>query len=811
MVARDPNMQFAQLEKQDGARFSWNVFPQSRLEAARMAVPVSCLYTPLNPLSMPPVNYPPIGCKTPQCGAILNPYCSVDFVNKIWACPFCLTRNHFPPSYAGISPENRPPAIHPACTTMEYMPPEASAAKAPTFLFVVDTCLIDEELAVLKQSIQKALTMLPEDALVGLITFGRNVHVHDLSFDECPKSYVIRGSKPCDAKKVAQLLQLRPAVQPAEAPAHMQAAAGAGGQPRAGNRFLVSLDECEFQLGTILDELSRDYFPHKVTERAARCTGTALSVAIGLLEGSGFTRNHPSRVMLFMGGPPTIGPGSVVGIPREQSIRTHADIQKGQNVDLYRKGIQYYTGLADRAVAGGFVCDIFVGELDQVGLAELKVVAENTGGVIVLDDSFAHGIFQGSFANHASGVFRRQQPVASAQAGSAAAPEAGAADAEEGPLAMCFNAEMQVLVSRELKVSGAIGPLTSKAVKHSCVADQEVGVGGTHAWRLGGLDPATTVGLYFEIVTQEPGKDQAAQQAQQQQQLQGYIQIITPYLDSQGRRHIRVSTIAKTFTDPKTVQGLSYVRMGFDQEAAAVLMARLAVWKSRKEYILDILRWLDRMLIRLMSKFAQYDKDDPKTFQLPNEFMFYPQFMFHLRRSQFLQVFNNSPDETAFFRSVLLRENTTNSLVMIQPTLLSYGLDGPAKPAMLDVASALPDRVLVLDDFFHVVIWYGKAIEKWRKEGLAENSQFEYFKRFLAAPKNDVAQVIERRFPAPQFIECVQKGSQSRFIMAKLDPSITQNNFAGAGMGGGDEPPVFTEDVSLTVFMQHLRRLAVQG
>ena len=29
------------------------------------------------------------------------------------------------------------------------------------------------------------------------------------------------------------------------------------------------------------------------------------------------------------------------------------------------------------------------------------------------------------------------------------------------------------------------------------------------------------------------------------------------------------------------------------------------------------------------------------------------QFMFHLRRSQFLQVFNNSPDETAYYRYFL--------------------------------------------------------------------------------------------------------------------------------------------------------------
>ena len=46
--------------------------------------------------------------------------------------------------------------------------------------------------------------------------------------------------------------------------------------------------------------------------------------------------------------------------------------------------------------------------------------------------------------------------------------------------------------------------------------------------------------------------------------------------------------------------------------------------------------------------------------------------MFHLRRSHFLQVFNSSPDETAYFRSTLMRNDLTDSLCMIQPTLMSY-------------------------------------------------------------------------------------------------------------------------------------------
>ena len=88
----------------------------------------------------------------------------------------------------------------------------------------------------------------------------------------------------------------------------------------------------------------------------------------------------------------------------------------------------------------------------------------------------------------------------------------------------------------------------------------------------------------------------------------------------------------------------------FDQCAAASLVARLASDRGRKEQAADIMRWLDRSLIRLCSKFAQYEKDRTENFHLPGEFTLYPQFMFHLRRSQFLQVFNCSPDETAFYR-----------------------------------------------------------------------------------------------------------------------------------------------------------------
>lgn len=38
----------------------------------------------------------------------------------------------------------------------------------------------EEELAALKESLQMSLTLIPQNALVGLITFGKMVQVHEL-------------------------------------------------------------------------------------------------------------------------------------------------------------------------------------------------------------------------------------------------------------------------------------------------------------------------------------------------------------------------------------------------------------------------------------------------------------------------------------------------------------------------------------------------------------------------------------------------------------------------------------------------------
>lgn len=93
---------------------------------------------------------------------------------RLWICPFCLSRNQLPQHYKDISQDNIPPELHPASTTIEYKLSRPAPAP-PIFVYVVDTCQEDDSLKALKDSLVMSLSLLPQDALVGLITYGTMV------------------------------------------------------------------------------------------------------------------------------------------------------------------------------------------------------------------------------------------------------------------------------------------------------------------------------------------------------------------------------------------------------------------------------------------------------------------------------------------------------------------------------------------------------------------------------------------------------------------------------------------------------------
>jgi protein transport protein SEC23 len=72
----------------------------------------------------------------------------------------------------------------------------------------------------------------------------------------------------------------------------------------------------------------------------------------------------------------------------------------------------------------------------QVGLAEAKVAVENSGGLMVMAETFSSDQFKKSLQK----LFARD---------------------EEGNLKMFFNASVEVMTTREVKICGAIGPCSS--------------------------------------------------------------------------------------------------------------------------------------------------------------------------------------------------------------------------------------------------------------------------------------------------------------------------------------------------------------
>lgn len=758
-------MGFAEQEELDGVRWSWHNWPSSRIDATRCVVPFACMYTPLKRLAPerlpPPLPYDPVPCRT--CNAILSPYCRVDMRARMWICPFCLQRNALPPNYADISESNLPAELIPDFTTVEYALPRAAPAPPPTYLFVLDMCARDDELSVAKEYIIKAINLLPRDVRVGLITFGQNVHVHVLGFADCAKSYVLRGEKEYSPEAVKELLALTPIL-----PAGAGPAPGVDPSAVGGARFLQPVADAEFMMTTILEELTTDPWPVPANQRPKRATCTALSIAVGILEAT--VAGVGARVELLVAGPGTVDPGRVVALELGDAVRSHSDIDK-DNAPFHKSALKEFDDIAARAVNAGHAVDVWACALDQVGAYEMKSCVDRTGGVFVVSESFEHPMFTKTFEK----FFTTN---------------------EHGQLDAGCQASLEITTSREFKIAGVIGPVASLNKDSACVShEMEVGIGGTCAWRVCAIDPDTTIAAYFEITN--PANNQIRSDQFR------YVQFVTRYQHASGQHRVRVTTVAGHWTSGENVPQIA---AGFDQEAAAVLMARMAVYKTENEDSFDILRWVDRMLIRLCSKFAEYQKDSPESFSLSPNFSLYPQFMFNLRRSQFLQVFNSSPDETAYFRSFLNRENVNNCLLMIQPTLMSYTLSGAPEPVLLDVASVAPDRILLLDTFFYVIVFCGSRIAQWRDAGYHKDGKHKNLSMLLQAPKDDAAAILDERFPYARYIEADESGSQSRFLLAKLNPSVNHNSEA-AGFGG-EGGYIFTDDVSLEVFMDHLRRLA---
>ena len=256
----------------DGVRMSWNVWPRTKVEASKCVIPLAASISPIRPHpDIPTLPYAPLRCKT--CASVLNPYARVDFAAKIWICPFCYQRNHFPPHYSMISDTNLPGELYAQYTTVQYTLPlsphnpnpnpnfndPSMAPPPPVFVFVLDTCMIEEEMGYVKSALRRAIGLLPENALVGFVSFGTQVQVHELGFSDMSKVYVFRGSKDVTKDQILEQLGLgssggvsaRRSVGAIGAAAYQKGGIPNGFPGSGVTRFLLPASDCEYTLNAV--------------------------------------------------------------------------------------------------------------------------------------------------------------------------------------------------------------------------------------------------------------------------------------------------------------------------------------------------------------------------------------------------------------------------------------------------------------------------------------------------------------------------------------------------------------------------------
>lgn len=658
---------------------------------------------------------------------------------------------------------------------MEYILPQRNL-NPPIFVFVVDLCLSLEDFESLKEQILVSLNFLPPNALVGLVTQGKNVNVYELVSMDSDVSYAFNGAKEYTLEQVQRALGFVSKDMRAQGQLHANAA-----------RFLQPVNEAEFVLTTILENLAKDEWQFANNERCLRATGAALTIVNHFLA-SAYPKAG-AQVLLFAGGPCTYGPGKIVSNELKEPIRSHHLIDQG-HAKHYKAAKKFYRGLSKACTLEGTTVNVFIGAYDQIGLMEMEVLVKESGGMIVLSDSFTTSIFKQSLQK-----FLTTNDV-------------------HGNLIIGLNSTLEVKTSKQLKISGFIGNGLSLnrdsqfVSKTASSTDKGYGLTGTSAWKLSTIFANSSYAVFFEVAEDVPINSAVV------------VQFVTFYNNVDGTTRLKVTTVAK----PVKFQDFQYF---FDQETATVLISRIAVNKiNTGTPSAEAVRYVDETLIQFLKKFATFLKNDVNSFSLIHQHSMLPQFIYHLKRSPFLQNFNNSPDESVFYRHYLSLEDTNNSLVMIQPTLTAFdqdhinqvdedgAVDGDEDeekeygiPVLLDSVSILPERILLLDTFFHLLIFHGETVTGWKEHGYQYMEEYANFKRFLEIPRLEAANLLVDRFPLPRFIDCQFNDSQSRFLYSRLNP--TSNNTVGDFDQVGLK--ILNEDMRLQDFLQILKEKVVKS
>ncbi|KAF7702859.1 Protein transport protein SEC23 [Cucumispora dikerogammari] len=718
-------------------------FTQNILPTEKTSLISGCFYSLER--QVPQLYYEPIRCT--GCLSVINPFTIIDAERNYFICTFCQKTSKLPTDFhmrielvQGADTDQPTLPYEMQSNSIEYI---SQQEQHPiTFFFIIDICPFDtKRFEIMKKALVSTLETLPNDCFVGFMTFGMNVELR-----EQQDSFVFNGKMAYKSEDIARLFDYKHSDPTRNIPF----------------RFICKKEEFDISLFSDLEE---DPFKVAKGDRQVRCTGAALSMAFSLFENV----PGPCSFLLFTQGPATYGPGTIAPIKLEHPIRSCMDILR--NTSIHSQGaLEFYKNLTKTLISTNISINLIAFTLADIGLYEMASLIESSGGSVILSNDFIEDEYISSCKKLFSGVKLEYEVE------------------DENIEGKLKNLTLRSLKNLNMKFNCKTRIITTKNIKY----EKFLGVGH---------EPDTSGGkkvLYqhkmnaclnaaplfcFEPVQNSKGS--------------AIIQFITEYYDSCRRKITRITTVSRSLgnnkgNDVDGVLGKDEYIMGLDAEALTISIARKIIQGNLIEEDNDVVRRIDRILIKSTRSVARYHNMDPSSITFPESMELFSKFIYFLRRSSLILAQSHSPDEFTYNRFIVKSRGVDEAMTLIMPTLHSYHYQGAIQPVNMDDSSLNDDCALLLDCFTDVVIWYGSNISAWIQEGLHEKEEYGFLGEMLNNIKTRAENIINERCPTPKFTETERGGTQERQLLSRVNPT---------------DGSVLTDDIDFDGFYNALARL----
>lgn len=594
-------------------------------------------------------------------------------------------------------------------TVLTEMTVEHTLKKAPAppaYFFLVDVCSFDDtRFETYMSGVREALRMLPDDALVGLATYGTNIEIY-----QDRNSYLISGSREYskdDLKYIFDVKNVR--------------------------NFLTR----KADLPADFLHLKKDPFSTLLGRRKIRCTGSALSLVTSIM---GCMNIEVKSVLLFVQGPCTYGPGTITSIDLKNTVRSNDDILKDK-CRYTNECKKYYKGLAEKMLDYKVSVSIFGFTMNDFGLYEMKEIVERTGGSTIIPKDFSSFEFLSSiekyFSVSQSNDLCGELENLSLNGETGGACGDGEINYANNFYAQKYNCDTKIFCSKNIEILNFLGTGNkNQGFDHSLL-----------------LNFNTTT--CFEIGVRDAGSDVF------------YMQFATRYQNRAGEAVLRVSTVAGTLSE-------DYVP-GLDQHCMMNYLIRKVVCTVNIEEDLDLIRRIDKILVRTIRILSSFSNNAPDSLELPESISELPNLIYFLRKSMIVHTQANSPDETAYLRLMAFSQPLENVNRFIKPALYLLHYQGGIAPVELDETSLSSEVYLLLDTFTNVLLWRGSDLNSWFDDGLHKTEEYQFLGDVDATANREAANIVARRFPTPKFTRTYAGESQERYLISIVNPSVKEN------------------------------------